>query len=103
MLEDISFTVRRGEIVTLAGLVGAGRSEVASCIFGIDPYDVGEVSVDGKLVPPNDPTAAIEAGIGFIPEDRRRQALVAQLSIATNATLAVLGPHCPAVGDFQTA
>ena len=95
VLEDISFTVCRGEIVTLAGLVGAGRSEVASCIFGIDPYDVGEVSVDGKLVPPNDPTAAIEAGIGFIPEDRRRQALVAQLSIATNATLAVLGRIAP--------
>ncbi len=95
VLEEISFTVRRGEIVTLAGLVGAGRSEVASCIFGIDPYDVGEVLVDGKRVPPNDPTAAIEAGMGFIPEDRRRQALVGQLSVGTNATLAVLGRIAP--------
>ena len=95
VVEDISFKVRRGEVVTLAGLVGAGRSEVASCIFGIDPYDAGEVMVNGKPVAPNDPAAAMEAGIGFIPEDRRRQALVPQLSVSTNTTLAVLDRVAP--------
>jgi ABC-type sugar transport system ATPase subunit len=95
VVDDVSFEVHRGEIVTLAGLVGAGRSEVASCIFGIDPYDAGEVLINGKRVAPNDPTAAIQAGIGFIPEDRRRQALVAQLSVRTNTTLSVLQRIAP--------
>jgi ABC-type sugar transport system ATPase subunit len=90
VLQNISFNIRAGEIVTLAGLVGAGRSEVANCIFGIDPYDEGEIRLNGKLVGPNDPKVAIEAGIGLLPEDRRRQALVAQLSVGTNTTLAVL-------------
>ena len=95
VLQNVSFNIRAGEIVTLAGLVGAGRSEVANCIFGIDPYDEGEVRLNGKLVAPNDPTAAIEAGIGLLPEDRRRQALVAQLSVGTNTTLAVLDLIAP--------
>ena len=95
VVEDISLEVRKGEVVTLAGLVGAGRSEVASCIFGIDSYDAGEVLVNGKHVASNDPTAAMQAGIGFIPEDRRRQALIAQLSVSTNATLAVLDQVAP--------
>jgi ABC-type sugar transport system ATPase subunit len=95
ILDDISFQVRAGEIVSLAGLVGAGRSEVANCIFGSDPYDAGEVHINGKRLAANDPTAAIAAGIGFIPEDRRRQALVPQLSVSTNATLAVLDRIAP--------
>jgi ABC-type sugar transport system ATPase subunit len=95
ILQDVSFNIRAGEIVTLAGLVGAGRSEVANCIFGIDPYDEGEVRLNGKVVPPNDPTAAIQAGVGLLPEDRRRQALVAQLSVGTNTTLAVLDLIAP--------
>jgi len=94
-LQNISFNIRAGEIVTLAGLVGAGRSEVANCIFGIDPYEEGEVRLHGKVVAPNDPTAAIQAGIGLLPEDRRRQALVAQLSVGTNTTLAVLDLIAP--------
>ena len=95
VVEEISFKVHRGEIVTLAGLVGAGRSEVANCIFGIDSYDTGEVLINGERVAPNDPTAAIRAGIGFIPEDRRRQALVAQLSVSANTTLSVLHRIAP--------
>jgi ABC-type sugar transport system ATPase subunit len=66
-----------------------------SCIFGIDPYDSGEVLVGGRPVPPGDPTAAIAAGIGLAPEDRRHQALVANLSVVTNATLAVLDRIAP--------
>ena len=95
VLENISFKVHAGEIVTLAGLVGAGRSEVANCIFGIDPYDAGQVLIGGTRVAPNDPAAAIRAGIALLPEDRRRQALVGQLSVGANTTLAVLDRIAP--------
>ncbi|WBB53701.1 sugar ABC transporter ATP-binding protein [Verrucosispora sp. WMMD573] len=85
--DDISFTVRGGEIVALAGLVGAGRSEVARAIFGVDRYDAGEVRVDGRRLRPGDPPAAIAAGLALVPEDRRQQGLVMELSIERNATL----------------
>ncbi len=84
---DVSFDVRAGEIVALAGLVGAGRSEVARAIFGIDRADAGHVEVAGRRLPTARPTAAMRAGIGFVPEDRRQQGLVMDLSIARNATL----------------
>ena len=95
VLKDVSLTVRAGEIVGLSGLVGAGRSELASCIFGIDPYDSGSVTVGGVAVPPNQPKAAIDAGIGLVPEDRRKQALVTLLSVGTNITLGVLDQISP--------
>ncbi|WP_434740616.1 sugar ABC transporter ATP-binding protein [Micromonospora sp. SH-82] len=85
--DDVSFTVRAGEIVALAGLVGAGRSEVARAIFGVDRYDAGEVSVDGGTLRPGDPPAAIAAGLALVPEDRRQQGLVMELSIERNTTL----------------
>jgi len=88
---DISFDVRRGEVVALAGLVGAGRSEVARAIFGIDRYDAGNVRVAGKPLQRGSPTAAIGAGIGFVPEDRRQHGLVMELSVARNIALASLG------------
>jgi rhamnose transport system ATP-binding protein len=84
---DVSFSVRAGEIVALAGLVGAGRSEVARAIFGIDRPDAGHVDVSGKRLPPGRPLAAMRAGIGFVPEDRRQQGLVMDLSIARNTAL----------------
>ncbi|MFI0846875.1 sugar ABC transporter ATP-binding protein [Mesorhizobium sp. IMUNJ 23232] len=90
VLNDISFEVRAGEIVGMSGLVGAGRSELAAAIFGIDPYDSGAVEIGGVQIPPNDPAAAIDAGIGLVPEDRRRQALVSLLSVRTNITLSLL-------------
>jgi ABC-type sugar transport system ATPase subunit len=95
VVDDVSFEVRAGEIVTLAGLVGAGRTELASCIFGIDSYESGEVLVEGKRLKGGDPTLAIQAGIGFLPEDRRQQALIANLSVSVNATLAVLDRIAP--------
>ena len=73
------FEVRRGEIVALAGLVGAGRSEVARAIFGVDKPDAGDVTVDGLKLKPGSPTAAMKAGIGLVPEDRRQQGLVMEL------------------------
>ena len=84
---DVSFEVRAGEILAFAGLVGAGRTEVARAVFGIDSYDAGTVEVAGHRLPPRKPAAAIDAGIGFVPEDRRKQGLVMDLSVARNATL----------------
>jgi rhamnose transport system ATP-binding protein len=84
---DISFDVHRGEIVALAGLVGAGRSEVARAIFGVDTPDAGEVIVDGHKLKRGSPTAAMKAGIGLVPEDRRQQGLVMELSIERNIGL----------------
>jgi rhamnose transport system ATP-binding protein len=84
---DISFDVRRGEIVGLAGLVGAGRSEVARAIFGVDRRDAGEVQVNGISLPGGSPSAAMSAGIGLVPEDRRAQGLVMELSVERNVTL----------------
>jgi rhamnose transport system ATP-binding protein len=84
---DVSFAVRRGEIVALAGLVGAGRSEVARAIFGVDRWDAGSVEVDGRRLPPASPTAAMAAGVALVPEDRRQQGLVMDQSIERNIGL----------------
>lgn len=87
VFRDVSFDVRAGEIVALAGLVGAGRSEVARAVFGVDVYDAGEVRVDGAELAPTDPRAAISAGIAMIPEDRRKQGLFVDMSLGRNTTL----------------
>ncbi|GAB2893296.1 sugar ABC transporter ATP-binding protein [Paraburkholderia jirisanensis] len=91
VFKDISFDVRAGEIVALAGLVGAGRSEVARAIFGIDPFDAGEIRIAGQRLAPHRPAAAVRAGLALVPEDRRQQGLALELSIARNASLTVLG------------
>lgn len=87
VFEDVTFTVHSGEIVALAGLVGAGRSEVSRAIFGIDRYDAGQVLVDGIKLRAADTSAAIKAGLALVPEDRRQQGLVMELSVQRNATL----------------
>jgi rhamnose transport system ATP-binding protein len=87
VFHDVSFEVRAGEIVGLAGLVGAGRTEVARALFGIDRYDAGSVTVGGRRLAPRDPMASIKAGIGFVPEDRRKQGLVMDMSVSRNTTL----------------
>jgi rhamnose transport system ATP-binding protein len=84
VFSDVSFQVRAGEIVGLAGLVGAGRSEIARAVFGVDKYDAGRVELLGKPVPPRNPRAAIRAGMAFVPEDRRKQGLVTESSVARN-------------------
>ncbi|MEU9641217.1 sugar ABC transporter ATP-binding protein [Streptomyces sp. NPDC048188] len=84
---DVSFEVRRGEIVALAGLVGAGRTEVARAVFGVDRRDAGEVEVDGKPLVNGSPSAAMAAGIALVPEDRRAQGLVMGMSIERNIGL----------------
>lgn len=87
---DINLEVRAGEIVALAGLVGAGRTEVARAIFGIDPIDSGSISYLGHELKGHSPAQAISKGIGFVPEDRRKQGLVLDLSIRRNATLTLI-------------
>lgn len=87
VFRDVSFDIREGEIVAFAGLVGAGRTEIARAVFGIDHYDSGRVEFLGRELPAGDPMAAITAGMGFVPEDRRKQGLVMELSVARNATL----------------
>jgi rhamnose transport system ATP-binding protein len=90
VLHDISFSVRRGEIVALAGLVGAGRSEVARAVFGIDRRSAGRVTVRGQVLPNASPLAAMAAGVALVPEDRRQQGLVMDLGIDRNIALASL-------------
>ena len=89
VFHDISFTVRAGEIVALAGLVGAGRSEVARAVFGVDGYREGEVRMLGAAVPRRNPTAAMRNGLALVPEDRRKQGLVIDASVGGNITLAI--------------
>src|SRR3989442_28271 len=86
---NISFTLRAGEILGFAGLVGAGRSEVAQAIFGLDDAATGKVFVRGKELPLGSVTAALRAGIGFLPEDRKRLGLVLTMNCRENTSLAV--------------
>jgi rhamnose transport system ATP-binding protein len=87
---DVSFTVRAGEIVALAGLVGAGRTEVARAVFGIDRRTTGRVTLNGRDIRDGDPQAAMAAGMALVPEDRRQQGLVMDLGIDRNVALASL-------------
>lgn len=89
IFHDISFTVRAGEIVALAGLVGAGRSEVVRAVFGVDGYREGDVRMLGGTVPRGNPSAAMRAGLALVPEDRRRQGLVIDAGVGGNITLAI--------------
>lgn len=88
--QNVSFSVREGEIIGLAGLVGAGRSEVAQAIFGVDPADSGEVLVNGQRLPGNSIKAALAAGIALVPEDRQHLGLVLPMSVGQNLSMAVL-------------
>ncbi|HET7095563.1 MAG TPA: sugar ABC transporter ATP-binding protein, partial [Thermomicrobiales bacterium] len=89
--EDVSFSVRAGEIVGMAGLVGAGRSETARVIFGADRRDAGQIFVDGRPAAIDSPADAIAAGVALLPEDRKLQGLVLVLPVRQNMSLATLG------------
>lgn len=92
-VRDVSFTVRKGEILGLGGLVGAGRSESAEAIFGLRHRSGGRVLVGGKEIPPNNPIAAIRAGLGMVAEDRRAQNIVPDMTVGENLFLAQMGKH----------
>ncbi|HAZ20752.1 MAG TPA: D-xylose ABC transporter ATP-binding protein, partial [Firmicutes bacterium] len=88
-VKDISLTVRKGEIVGLAGLLGSGRSELLKCIFGSDQIDSGKIEVRGKEYLIRSPKNAIAAGIGFLPENRRREGLCLKMTATDNIVLAI--------------
>ncbi|HEX2094603.1 MAG TPA: sugar ABC transporter ATP-binding protein [Longimicrobiaceae bacterium] len=88
--QDVSFTLRAGEVVGLAGLVGAGRSEVAQALFGLEPGVRGSIHVQGRRVRIRTPGEAIRLGIGLVPEDRKRQGLVLSASGLHNSSLPIL-------------
>jgi rhamnose transport system ATP-binding protein len=92
---DVTFSARSGEIVGVAGLVGAGRTEVARVLFGVDRADRGEIRLAGRHVRFESPSAALAAGIAYVPEDRHQEGLILDLSIASNVSLPILGRLFP--------
>lgn len=89
-LKNISFYLNKGEVLGISGLIGAGRTELARAIFGIDPFDQGEIFIDGKSVKIRSPREAISMGIGFLTEDRKEQGLFLGMSVRENITIGVL-------------
>jgi ABC-type sugar transport system ATPase subunit len=90
-VQDVSFVLRRGEILGVAGLIGSGRTEMARLLLGADRKTSGRVTVDGREVAIRSPRDAVAAGIGFVPEDRKVQALVLPMSVRENLTMAIHG------------
>ena len=103
LFRDVSFSIRRGEIVGFAGLVGAGRTEVARVIFGVDRADAGEVVLAGSAVSFATPSEALRAGIAYVPEDRHQDGLILDFSIASNVTLPILPRLFPRLFLHATA
>jgi rhamnose transport system ATP-binding protein len=89
-VRGVSLSVRAGEILGLAGLVGAGRTELARVLFGLTPADTGEILLRRRRVVIDSPAKAVELGIAYVPEDRRRHGVILELPVAANATLATL-------------
>lgn len=90
-LQDVSLSVKAGEIVGLSGLMGAGRTELARAVFGIDAVEAGTISMHGQVLRIHSPIDAIRSGIALITEDRKNQGLVLSMSVGDNVSLAVLG------------
>jgi rhamnose transport system ATP-binding protein len=86
----VNLSVRAGEIVGLAGLVGAGRTELARILFGLTPADCGAILLHGKPVTIHSPATAVQVGLAYVPEDRRRHGVILEMPVAANTTLAVL-------------
>jgi ribose transport system ATP-binding protein len=101
-VQDVSFAVRRGEIVGLAGLLGSGRSETVRAVFGAEPASGGRLTFEGRELAPSEPADAIGAGIGFSSEDRKAEGIVPDLSVRENLTLALL-PRLASAGVVDEA
>jgi ABC-type sugar transport system ATPase subunit len=95
VFEDISFSLRAGEVLGLAGLIGAGRTEICRALFGIDPFDRGEVHLEGRPYRPHSPRDAVRAGLALVPEDRQVCGIAAQRSLAENMSIAALPRFSP--------
>ena len=93
-VRDITFEVRAGEILGIAGLIGAGRTQLAETLFGLTPADAGTVRVAGSDADIRKPADAIKAGIAYVPEDRRKHGVVGELPVRANTTLAILNRIC---------
>jgi rhamnose transport system ATP-binding protein len=89
-VSGVNLAVRAGEIVGLAGLVGAGRTELARILFGLTPADTGEIRLRGKPITIDSPGRAVQHGIAYVPEDRRRHGVILDMAVAPNASLAIL-------------
>jgi ribose transport system ATP-binding protein len=89
-LKDVSFELHRGEVLGIAGLVGAGRSELGAALFGLDKIHSGTITRNGTAVQPTSASRAINAGIGLLPEDRKLEGLMMQMSVLENSTMASL-------------
>ncbi|HEX5191770.1 MAG TPA: sugar ABC transporter ATP-binding protein [Solirubrobacteraceae bacterium] len=100
--EDVSFTVRAGEILGFAGLVGAGRTEIAQSIFGIDPIDRGEILLDGLRFTPKSPRHAVNCGIAYLPENRLVHGLVPTMKVPPNMTMSIWPRLVTKLGVFRT-
>jgi len=94
-LRNISFTLGRGEVLGVAGLVGAGRSELGAALFGLDRVRSGRIRLGGAVLTPRSPRDAMRRGIGLVPEDRRTEGLMMSMSVRENASLATLGRSAP--------
>jgi ribose transport system ATP-binding protein len=103
VIRDVSFNLHRGEILGIAGLVGAGRTEVARAVFGADPVDSGQILVHGRKVRINSPTDAVSHGIGYLSEDRKRYGLALGMNIETNIVLASLRRFLGPLGVVRSA
>jgi ABC-type sugar transport system ATPase subunit len=90
VLHDVSFDLRRGEVLGFSGLVGAGRTEIARCIFGADRPDAGTIALDGEVVTIRSPEEAVRRGIGYVPEDRKIQGLFPEMTIRDNIAMSVI-------------
>lgn len=90
MVQNVSFELRKGEILGFSGLMGAGRTETARAIFGADPKQSGDIYVNGEKVEINSPQDAVKCGIGYLSEDRRRFGIVVQKTLAENSTMATI-------------
>ena len=90
MVRDVSFELRKGEILGFSGLMGAGRTETARAIFGADPKESGDIYINGEKVIINSPEDAVKYGIGYLSEDRKRYGIVVQKTVAENTTMANL-------------
>lgn len=94
-IHDVSFEIRAGEILGLGGLVGAGRTELARILFGITPADSGNIVLAGNTLQIRSPQDAVDAGIAYVPEDRRRHGVILEMPIAANVTMGILSQLFP--------
>ncbi|HIJ70617.1 MAG TPA: sugar ABC transporter ATP-binding protein [Planctomycetes bacterium] len=102
-VRNFSFSVRAGQVLGIAGLVGAGRTETMRAIFGADPKDTGTITLDGRPLKINSPTDAVKAGIGFVPEDRKEQGTILSMSVRKNVTMPSLSERFSGFGFIKQA